>query len=278
MANSQAHTLSQLNLREMWNFSDPVSSQVRFEAALAGASADDALILRTQIARAMGLRKDIAGARELLRSIEPQAAAASPRVQAHHALEWGRTFASAVHDLKTLSDADKREASQAFERAQRIAQQHLLDALAIDAIHMFAFVDESPTAAEAIARKALVISLNSAQPDAQRWQASIRHNLGYALQQQARYTEALVEFATSQALRAKANNADGVRVAQWMQARVLRLMGRSAEALAMQEALLIETQALGKPDPYAVDELILLYTTVQLPAQAEAMKQLRSKL
>jgi hypothetical protein len=57
-------------LSGLWDYSKPAVSEQRFRAALAGASADDALILQTQIARTFGLRKDFAKAREVLATVE----------------------------------------------------------------------------------------------------------------------------------------------------------------------------------------------------------------
>ncbi len=264
-----------LDWRSLWDFGNPAVSQQRFEAALPTASAEDALVLHTQIARSFGLRKDFDAARAKLRSIEALVQQSTPRVQVHFALEWGRTFASGTHELKALAEADKAQARSAFEKAKTLAKTHQLDALAIDAIHMFAFVDDSPEANETVAREALTVSAESQQPDAQRWQASIRHNLGYALQRQARYAEALAEFEKSEGLRKAANNAEGIHVARWMQARVLRLMGRNSQALAMQEALLTDKQTKGETDRYVLEELVLLY---EASGNAEAAGQIKALL
>ena len=68
-----------IDLAPLWDFNQPELSEQRFRAALAGASPDDALILQTQIARTYGLRRDFAGAQQILKSIEPQVATASHR-------------------------------------------------------------------------------------------------------------------------------------------------------------------------------------------------------
>ncbi len=46
-----------IDLTPLWDFSQPDVSEQRFRAALRTASADDALVLQTQIARSYGLRK-----------------------------------------------------------------------------------------------------------------------------------------------------------------------------------------------------------------------------
>ena len=86
----------------LWNFGDPAASEQRFKAALSTASGDDALILQTQIARTHGLRNDFETARRILREIEPRIATAGAEVRIRHALETGRTYASAVHPPEAL--------------------------------------------------------------------------------------------------------------------------------------------------------------------------------
>ena len=55
-----------LDLTALWDFADPAGSEARMRAALAGAGDEDAAILRTQIARTHGLRRDFVRAREYL--------------------------------------------------------------------------------------------------------------------------------------------------------------------------------------------------------------------
>ena len=66
------HAAMALDLARLWDFGQPALSEQRFVAALADASPDDALVLRTQIARTYGLRKDFGQASALLRELEPQ--------------------------------------------------------------------------------------------------------------------------------------------------------------------------------------------------------------
>jgi hypothetical protein len=78
-------------------FQRSAGSEQRFRDALATSTGDDALILQTQIARTYGLRNDFPKAREILRGIEPELAFAGAEARARHALETGRTYASAAH-------------------------------------------------------------------------------------------------------------------------------------------------------------------------------------
>ena len=49
-----------LDISALWDFNSPELSEQRFLAALSSASSDEALILKTQVARSHGLRGDFA--------------------------------------------------------------------------------------------------------------------------------------------------------------------------------------------------------------------------
>ena len=248
-----------IDLAPLWDFNQPELSEQRFRAALASASPDDALILQTQIVRTYGLRRDFAGAQQILKSIEPQVATATPEVRVRYELEFGRTLASAKHAADSQTPAVKEQARARYLRALVLAKANHLDALAIDAVHMLAFVDPAPTDQLKWAEEALAISLSSSQSAARKWEASVRHNMGYALHQLQRYDEALVQFQQALELRERADDAEATRAAHWMVAWTLRALNRLDEALAIQLRLERECEAAGVPDPYVFDELEALY-------------------
>lgn len=247
-----------VDLDAMWDFRQPAVSEARFREALATARGDDALVLQTQIARTLGLRRDFDGARALLRGIEPDIATAGPEARTRWALELGRTHASAAHG--EVPAADREAARAAFTQALATARAGGLDALAIDAIHMFAFVDTGAPAAERRAREALAIATTSPQPAARRWEASIRNNLGVALNTQGRHAEALAEFERTVELRRAAGaSAETLRIAQWMVAHTLRQLKRHDEALAILLPQARELEAAGRADRYVHEELEAIY-------------------
>lgn len=248
-----------IDLAPLWDFSRPDVSEQRFQAALAKADGDDALILKTQIARTHGLRKDFGRAREILREIEPVVDRSGAEVQVRFQLELGRTFASATHPASLLSAEANEAARQAYGRALELARAAELDSLAIDAIHMFAFVDRAPADQLKWGEAALKVTLASKQLDARRWEASIRNNIGYSLHQLGRFEEALDQFQQALAVRERGTNAEATRVARWMVAWTLRSLARSDEAMQMQLSLEREGAATGKPDPYVFEELETLY-------------------
>ena len=271
---------SNLDLAALWDFNNPTLSEQRFKAALAVAIGDDALILQTQLARSHGLRRDFSSARRLLVELQPQLATASAEARVRHALEWGRAHASARHLPEAIDEAAKAEARRAWQSALALARVAALDDLAIDAIHMFAFIDTAPARQQHWAEQALAVVLASSQPAAQRWEASVRNNLGLALEHQGRHADALAQYSKALDLRRKTSHAQNTLVAAYMVARSLRLQGRIDEALLMQQQLLRDSEALGTADPYVLDELSALYRarddTALADAAAERAARVRS--
>lgn len=248
-----------LDLQALWDFGNPALSEQRFQSALAGATGDAALILQTQIARTYGLRKDFAQARQRLAALAGPIEQAGPEARARYALELGRTLASAKHDPQSLTPEVRDQARGHFQAALDTARSAGLDALAIDAIHMFAFLDTAPADQLKWGEAALEVVSQSHQRDARRWEPSVRNNMGYALHQLGRYDEALVQFEQALALREHAGDAQATRVARWMVGWTLRSVLRLDEALALQLRLESECDAAGAPDPYVFEELEALY-------------------
>ena len=256
---SLAMSATAVDLAPLWDFNDPAASEQRFRAALASAQGDDVLILRTQIARSFGLRRDFERARAELAAIEPQIAGAGPEARARFALETGRSWASATHPPETQTDEARARARAAYEAALATARDGALDGLAIDALHMLAFVDTAPADQLKWAQAALDVVDGSSQPAAKRWEASLRNNLGYALHQLGRFEPALTQFRLALALRERQGDAGSIRVAHWMIAWTLRALKRPDEALVIQLRLEHEGDAAGQPDPYVFEELEILY-------------------
>lgn len=256
-----------VDVAALWNFDDPAASEARFRAALASAQGDDALVLRTQIARTLGLRKRFDEALRELDAIEPELAAAGiePRVRAW--LERGRTLRSSGQPL---------EGRPLFQRAFVTADAARLEDLAADALHMIALVE--PALDERIAwnRRTAEYARRATDPRAQGWQGPALNNIGSDLREARRLDESLAAFREALAAYERIGRAAGIRIARWQVANVLRLLGRSDEALAMQLALERDAAQAGAPDPYVYDELALLHAArgeADKAAQARARAQ-----
>ena len=258
-----------VDIQALWDHSKPELSEQRFREALKTAGSEEALLLQTQIARTHGIRKDFARAREILGAIEPQATSASPPVQARYFLELGRTYASATHAQETVTPEQRELARANYMRAFEVARAARLDDLAIDALHMMAFVDTEPKAQLEWDLKALAHMEGSDQPDAKKWEASLRNNVGYARHLMGEYDEALRQFRLSLAAHERAGRPRNVRVAHWMIAWTLRAQRRFDEAIAIQLRLEREWDDAGEPDPYVFEELEHLYRATGDAVRAE---------
>jgi len=248
-----------IDLAPLWDFSKPALSEDRFRAALATAQGDDALILKTQIARTWGLRRDFERARQILAEVQPQIAQAGAEAQARYWLELGRTWASATHKPEQLTPDAKTRARNAYDRALAIAKAAKLDGLAIDTVHMYAFIDTAPEDGIRWADEGLKLANASTQPAARHWKAVLHNNRGVALNQLKRHEEALVEFKTALPLYEAGGNTTYIRIAHWMIANTLRLMSHLDEARDIQLRLEREWDADHAPDPYVFEELELIY-------------------
>lgn len=248
-----------VDVQSLWDFARPEVSEARFRERLRDASPDDAAILLTQIARTYGLRREFDRARAILAPLAPELPSRSAEAQARFHLELGRTDVSATHRAAEKTPEARASARKSYLVAYDIARANALDSLAIDALHMLPFVETDPAAGLRWNRQALELALRSTQPDARRWEAALRNNIGYSLHQTGRYEEALAEFRSAAAVVEREGNAEKTRIAHWMVAWTLRAMGRVDDALAIQRRLERENDAAGKPDPHVYDELARLH-------------------
>lgn len=258
-----------INVSKLWDFNQPELSEERFRSALSTASADDALILQTQIARTYGLRTNFSQAQQILAGIEPLIQSANIEAQARYYLELGRTYSSATHSPESQTLEVKEQARSAYLRAFELAQAGKLDSLAIDALHMMTFVDTAPEEQLEWNQKAAALMQSSTQQDAKNWEGALRNNTGYALHLLGRYEDALLEFKLALAVRERDGNPRAIRIAHWMIAWTLRAMGRLDEAIETQLRLEREWEEAGEPDPYVFEELEHLYRALNNNERAD---------
>ena len=262
-----------IDVNPLWDHGNPELSESRFRAASVGASADDSLILQTQIARTFGLRSRFDEARGILAAIESQLGGASAEVGVRYFLELGRTYASPVHPEEARTTENRETARGHFMRAFERAKRAGLDFLAIDALHMMPMVDTEPALQLDWDLKAIDVMEKSSQPDAKRWEGSLRNNVGYAKHLMGDYDEALRQFRLSLAAHEKAGKVEAVRIAHWMIAWTYRAQKRYTEAIEIQLRLEREWDEAGEPDPYVFEELEQLYVAVQDDDKARHYRQ-----
>jgi len=238
--------------KSLWDFDDPAASEQRLRAAAATASSRDRDVLLTQVSRALGLQERYDGAHDVLDRIAP----GHPEVDARVALERGRLVRSAGDDVA---------ARPLFAHAAQEARAARIDDLLVDALHMTALAAE-PEDRLAANETALSATQSASDPRARDWDASILNNIGMAHADAGDFGAALVAFEEAWAARERIGDHARTRAARWMVAWSLRHLDRREEALALQQALRAELDAVGEEDPHVDEELALLAD----PASARA--------
>ena len=108
------YAMATIDILSLWNYDDPAASEVRFRELMNSASADEAAILETQIARTFGLRRRFDDARNLLSSIEPRLSRLGPEAQVRYHLEYGRSLISPVHKRSEKTPEAQAAARSAY--------------------------------------------------------------------------------------------------------------------------------------------------------------------
>ncbi len=231
-----------MDIRRLWDFSDPAGSRGRFQTELEQAiDPDYRAVLMTQISRCHSLSGEFDAAHTQLDEVERELNERSALAESYFWLERGRTF---------NSSGDKVSAQQCFERAKSLN----VPGLRVDAIHMLAIAGETPEERERLNREALAIAEASEDLEDRRWRGSLLNNLGWDLFDQGQPKDALEVFEAAVRAREEQGDAEPLRVARWCVARCLRALDRRTEALAIQR----ELKEQGPHDPYVDEEIAAL--------------------
>jgi tetratricopeptide (TPR) repeat protein len=232
-------------LSDLWDFDDPLGSEVRFRQA-ADEATDEAgrQLAMTQVARALGLQERFDDAHAVLDSLRPVDA----EVDVRRELERGRLLRSAGQEGASRPH---------FEGAAKLAAKAGLEELHVDALHMRALVlpREQQLAAT---MEAVAFARAATDPRARDWDASLLNNLGMIHADDGDFDQALEIFQDALTARERIGDPETVRIARWMVAWALRNVGRSEEALEMQLALKAELDAAARTDTYVDEELRVL--------------------
>ncbi|WP_115789423.1 hypothetical protein [Arthrobacter silvisoli] len=174
--------LEQRTLDELWTFEDPALSEARFREAMQDPRFDDfeRSELATQLGRAIGLQGRYEEADALLDSIDTEE---EPTLAVRVLLERGRLLNFSGHPAMAVPLLE-----QAAELGDHLGEEFLT----VDALHMLAIADSGHQ--ESWTRSALEYASAVDDPRTKRWMVSLHNNLGWALYDDGRRTEALVEF------------------------------------------------------------------------------------
>lgn len=206
-------------LHQSWDFEDAAGSEARLRALLAETSGAGALVVRTQVARALGLRQ---------------------------------RYDAAVAELDGVLAAGPTGEARVRERLE----PHT--GLRVDALHMRALLTTDPHEQVRLNEAALAEARAATDPDARRWVPSLLNNLGMARHDAGDLSGALAAFEDALVVRREQGDRRETQVAQWMVGWALRLLGRHDDALDVQTALKAELDADGTTDEYVDQELATL--------------------
>ena len=222
-------------LDDLWDDDNPAASEARFRQWIADLApserpGNDAqrAEAETQLARAQGLQRHFTDARATLGAVESRLPDLPPRVRIRCALERGRVF---------NSSGEPDRAQPLFLAAWEQARDAGEDALAVDAAHMLGIVASGE---ESLAwnLRALELAQSTPEPRAQRWQGSLYNNIGWSYFDEGRYIDALAMFERALERRRIEGPEKEIGIACWCIGRTLRALGRTEDALALQEELL----------------------------------------
>jgi len=232
-----------------WNFDQPDSTEAVFRtylpAARASGDIDYLAQLLTQIARTQGLQRKFDEAHVTLDEVEPMLGDSLAVARVRYLLERGRVFNSSRQP-----DKARPLFLAAWERGRGMGA----DFYAVDAAHMMAIV-EPPAAALEWNKRAMALAEASASPRARKWLGSLYNNMGWTYHDQGDYQTALEMFEKALAFRQAENQPVETRIAKWCVARAERSLGQVEAALAMQQELEAEFDAIGEEDGFVYEEL-----------------------
>lgn len=246
---------------QLWNYDQPAQSEAAFRARLSDATGGEPgyqAELLSQIARAQGLQGRFLEAHATLDQAETLINDASSVARIRCLLERGRLFRS--------SKQEPKKALLLFRRAwiQGVAAGE--EDYAVDAAHMLGIAE--PEAEVRLSWNLKALELAEQSPKARRWLGSLYNNIGWTYADGRQYAEALALFERAVAFREEQGKPGPLRIARWCVAKMQRLLGRVAEALAIQQTLLAEAEAAEQPDGFIQEELAECLLLLDRPDEA----------
>lgn len=244
-----------------WNYGDPAGTEAVFREIQAQVGESAPLAYRaelaTQIARTQGLQRQFDAAHATLDQVDGWLV----QVEGEPGMTVARVRALLERGRAVNSAGDPERAGGIFLEAFELgsAQPNSGDAPmafhVVDAAHMLGIVEKG-AASEQWNLKALELAQASTDPRAQGWQGSLTNNLGWTYHDQGRYEEAYDLFAQNRAYWLERDQTQRAHIAKWCMGRTLRSLGKTKQALAVQNELLAEwSPEDGGPSGYVYEEL-----------------------
>jgi tetratricopeptide (TPR) repeat protein len=232
----------------LWDYDHPDVTEQRFRELLPAAEQGDDRSeyaqLLTQIARTQGLQGKFTEAHATLDAVEPMLDAAMPAAAIRYLLERGRVY---------NSGGSAEQSVPYFQEAWELGRAAGEDDLAVDAAHMLGIV--TPGSAAQLEWNLVALQLAEQSPKARRWLGSLYNNIGWTYADMGRYDQAQELFQRAIAVREEQGKPGPVRIARWCAAKMLRLLKRTPEALAVQQELEAQVRELPGEGGFVYEEL-----------------------
>ncbi|HYF80726.1 MAG TPA: tetratricopeptide repeat protein [Symbiobacteriaceae bacterium] len=247
---------------QLWDYSRPEQTEQAFRhllpAAEQGSDRSYHAELLTQIARCLGLQGRFAEGHALLDQVEGMLEAGlTPVPRLRYLLERGRVFRSSGQPALAIP---------LFLEAWNLGRDTGEDDLATDAAHMLGITESEPASQMEWNLRALDLAERS--PKARRWCGSLYNNIGWAFADAGQLQQALDMFQRAVQFRAEQGAPVPLRTAKWCVGKMLRLLHRTEEALALQQELCKQVDPAAGEDGFILEEIA--ECLLQLDRGAEA--------
>lgn len=242
------------DLYTLWDYNAPEETAVRFYELLPKVKESDNrayhVELLTQLARTHSLRRQFEEAHRLLDEAEAMLTAEMTVPRIRCLLERGRSYNSAGEPNKAMALFH-----EAFELGTAVGVQ--ADFHTIDAAHMIAIAEPDPKEQLKWNLDALRLAEAAVDERARGWCGSLYNNIGWTYHDMGNFDAALAVFQKALAWHEahRQDRPETIRIAKWCVGRTFRSLGRLPEALALQQALLVEYREIGQSAGFTHEEV-----------------------
>jgi tetratricopeptide (TPR) repeat protein len=270
MEDSHSQLLAKFyDLEQLWSPADIAASEANYRALLldgqklTGRERSYLIELYSLIARAEAYQEKFTEARDTLEIaetiLEEEQSCYLVTAKIRWLIESGRLYILA----KTPSPAKKY-----FSEAWTLSINSAEDYFAVEIAQLLAVTEPQKTQ-QAWIERAIDIAESSPLPKSKKWLGGLYTSLGWKLYDLRQFESALEAFQKS--LRHhKAHGSPRERfVAQWSIGKVLRTLGKTEEALSIQQALLAELGIGGERDGRLYEELAECLQTLKRTTEAQ---------